>query len=56
MNFKTIATGSKGNCYILETEKGSLLIEAGIPIKKIKQALDYDFREVVGCLLTHEHL
>lgn len=56
MNFKTIATGSKGNCYVLETEKGSLLIEAGIPIKKIKKALNYDFTDIQGCLLTHEHM
>lgn len=56
MKVKTIASGSTGNCYVLETNKGSLLIEAGIPIKRIKKALNYDFREVVGCLLTHEHL
>jgi len=56
MNFKTIASGSKGNCYLLETEKGSLLIEAGIPIKKIKQALNYDFSNVKACLVSHEHM
>lgn len=55
MNFKTIASGSSGNCYILETEKGSLLIEAGIPVKKIKQALGFDFSNIQGCLITHEH-
>lgn len=56
MNFKTISSGSTGNCYILETEKGSLLIEAGIPIKRIKQALDYNFSDIKGCLVTHEHM
>ena len=56
MNFKTIASGSKGNCYLLETEKGSLLIEAGLPINKIKKALNYDFKNIQGCLVTHEHM
>lgn len=55
MKLKTIASGSSGNCYLLETEKGSLLIEAGIPIKKIKRALGFDFSNIQGCLVTHEH-
>ena len=55
MNFKTIASGSKGNCYLLETDEGSLLIEAGIPINKIKKALNYDFSNIQGCFCTHEH-
>lgn len=55
MKFKTIVSGSKGNCYLLETEDGSLLIEAGIPIKKIKRALGFDFSNIQGCLVTHEH-
>jgi phosphoribosyl 1,2-cyclic phosphodiesterase len=55
MKFKTIASGSKGNCYLLKTEKGSLLIEAGIPVNKIKRTLGFDFSNVQGCLITHEH-
>lgn len=55
MKFKTIASGSSGNCYLLETNTGNLLIEAGIPIKKIKQALGFDFSNIQGCLITHEH-
>lgn len=55
MKLKTIASGSSGNCYLLEIEDGSLLIEAGIPIKKIKQALRFDFSNIQGCLITHEH-
>jgi len=55
MKFKTIASGSKGNCYLLETDTGSLLIEAGIPIKQIKRALNFRFNDIKGCLITHEH-
>ena len=55
MKLITIASGSKGNCYLLETDSGSLLIEAGIPINKLKRALNYDFSNIQGCLVTHEH-
>lgn len=56
MKFKTIASGSKGNCYLLETDKGNLLIEAGLPINQIKQGLNYDFSKIQGCLISHEHM
>jgi phosphoribosyl 1,2-cyclic phosphodiesterase len=55
MNLKVLSSSSKGNSYILESPTGSLLIEAGIPWKNILQGLEYDIREVVGCLCTHEH-
>jgi phosphoribosyl 1,2-cyclic phosphodiesterase len=55
MKLKVIATGSKGNCYILHNEKEALIIECGIKISKIKKALDFKLDKVVGCLVTHEH-
>lgn len=55
MRLKVLASGSKGNCYILETPTGSLLIEAGLPWKEILKGLDYDISKVVGCLISHEH-
>lgn len=56
MKLKVISTGSKGNAYILSNENEALLIEAGVNIKEIKQALDFDLSKVVGCIVTHEHL
>lgn len=56
MKFRTLASGSTGNCYLLETDEGSLLLEAGIPIRRIKQALNFNFSDVQGCLITHEHM
>lgn len=52
---KVIATGSTGNCYFLETEKEILIVECGISDKNIKKSLDYDLKNVIGCLVTHEH-
>lgn len=55
LTWKTIATGSGGNCYLLKNGDETLIIEAGISLTKIKKALEYDFRGVKSCLVTHEH-
>ena len=56
MKLKIIGTGSRGNAYILSNGDEALLIEAGVNIKEIKKALDFDYSKVVGCLVTHEHM
>lgn len=56
MKCQVLASGSKGNSYILHSQTGSLLLEAGIPWKQILQGLNYNLSNVVGCLITHEHL
>ena len=55
MELTVIGTGSKGNAYLLENEEEALLIECGVNIKAIKQALNFNLSKVVGCILTHEH-
>lgn len=55
LRLKCIGTGSKGNCYLLETESATLILDAGLPIKAIKKALDFNFSKVAGCVITHEH-
>lgn len=56
MKLTTIGSGSKGNCYLLEASTGEILmIECGVHIKKIKQALNFDYSKVVGCLVSHSH-
>lgn len=56
MKLHIINSNSAGNCYILtDNNKQSLIIEAGVDFKKIKKSLDFDFSNVVGCLITHEH-
>jgi phosphoribosyl 1,2-cyclic phosphodiesterase len=58
LNIKTIATGSTGNCYFIrhQDELKGLLIEAGIPLKKILGAFDYDIHgNIEACLISHEH-
>lgn len=56
MNLKVIGTGSKGNCYLLENDNEALIIECGVNITAIKQALNFNISKVVGCIVSHEHM
>ncbi len=60
MRFVTLASSSRGNCYILIADTGqALLLEAGIPIKKIREGLfahGISLSDLAGCLISHEHL
>lgn len=50
------ATGSSGNSYILTDDKGEvLIIECGISYKNLLKALNYNVRNVKGCIVSHEH-
>ncbi|MZK62262.1 MBL fold metallo-hydrolase, partial [Clostridium beijerinckii] len=52
---KVLASGSTGNCYIVQAGDEILLLECGINFKNIKQGLGFDLSKVKGCLVTHEH-
>jgi phosphoribosyl 1,2-cyclic phosphodiesterase len=56
MKLKVLGSGSQGNCYLLEGESGSLLIEAGLPWKKIIKGINFNIENICGCLISHEHL
>lgn len=55
IKFKCLGTGSSGNCYILETDKGTLILDCGVPIKRIKQGLNYNISNVAGVCVSHFH-
>lgn len=51
-----LASGSSGNCYVLKDNKGKmLLLDAGIPIMKIKKGCSWKVSDIVGCVITHKH-
>ena len=56
MTLKCIGSGSSGNCYILTCNNEKLILDAGLPIKAIKQGLDFDLQGIQGILCTHKHL
>ncbi len=55
MRLKVLGSSSSGNGYVLYNERESLVIEAGIPIKKLKQAANFDLSKVLGVLVSHSH-
>lgn len=56
MIMKCLSSGSRGNCYLLQSSEGeTLILECGVDIKEIKKALNFNFSKVVGCLVTHGH-
>ena len=56
MKLHILGSDSSGNCYLLISDSGKvLIIEAGLPLKEIKQALNFDLSNVIGCIVTHRH-
>ena len=52
---KIINSGSSGNCYILTCDNEKLILDCGLPIKVIKQGLDFDLGGIQGVLISHAH-
>lgn len=55
INITTIASGSTGNCYRIADSSTTIMIEAGIRFREIREAFSFKFSSVAGCLITHEH-
>ncbi len=58
MEVYVLASGSKGNMTLIQTEKSFFFIDAGISMTKMKQKLDnyqLDYRKVESLFITHEH-
>lgn len=55
MDITVIASGSSGNTYRISDGDTALLLDAGIPLQRIKQALNFRVRDIAGCLITHAH-
>ena len=50
-----VGSSSRGNGYILEGEKETLILECGLPIKKVENYCDYNIKNWAGVLLSHVH-
>jgi phosphoribosyl 1,2-cyclic phosphodiesterase len=58
MRFRSLASGSSGNCYYLETKYRKILVDAGLTGKNIVQKLSQMGiapQEIDAILLSHEH-
>lgn len=55
MQLTVLNSGSVGNGYILFDGTEALVLECGVPRQECLAALGWHTRQVVGCLVTHEH-
>ncbi len=58
MRYISFASGSSGNCALVQGGGVNLLLDAGISMKRIRQGLHsqgLDLEDVTGVLVTHEH-
>ena len=55
MVLKVLGSSSSGNCYILDNGKEALVIECGVSLSKVKEAVGYDISRIAGALVSHEH-
>lgn len=59
MQFVSLASGSKGNCYYLASEEGAILIDCGISLKRLVAGVEAQNQggmdAVRGIFITHEH-
>lgn len=55
MEITAYASGSSGNLYAVTDGVTPLLLDAGLPWKRMQQALCFGVSRYAGCLVTHEH-
>lgn len=55
MELKVLGSGSSGNGYVLTNGKETLLIECGMPLIDAKKSNDFNIKNMVGCIVSHEH-
>lgn len=58
LNFISLGSGSSGNCYLLLSSEGGILIDAGIGVRHIKKVLHtygYSLDIIKAVFVTHDH-
>jgi phosphoribosyl 1,2-cyclic phosphodiesterase len=55
IDIKVLASGSRGNAYLIDDGHTPILLEAGLPWKEIQKKLDFKTSEIKFCLISHEH-
>lgn len=55
MKLTVIRSSSKGNAYLLEQEGSAVLLDAGVKMPAILEAVGYRPSSLSGALITHEH-
>jgi phosphoribosyl 1,2-cyclic phosphodiesterase len=55
LEINVLQSNSKGNCIILSEGGDRIMIEAGIPLAKLRKMIDYPVTDVQAVFISHEH-
>ena len=55
IKIQSLASSSAGNAYHITDGRFPLLLECGIPWKRIQQGLNYETSSIGACLVSHSH-
>lgn len=55
MKIQTFASSSKANCYQISDSETTILIEAGLSLKKLLKLPDFDISKISGVIISHAH-
>lgn len=55
LTFRSLASSSKGNAYLVSDGETTLLLECGLPYKKLAEKSGYALTQTAACFVTHEH-
>jgi phosphoribosyl 1,2-cyclic phosphodiesterase len=54
LKITSIASSSKGNCYLIEAGNSTLMIDCGVPLSRVREHIP-ELSKVDACLVSHEH-
>jgi phosphoribosyl 1,2-cyclic phosphodiesterase len=55
ISFRPYASGSSGNLYTVDDGQTIIMLDCGIPWKKVREKLNFRTSEIAGVLITHGH-
>lgn len=55
LTFRSLASSSKGNAYLVSDGETVLLLECGLPYKKLAEKSGFTLMDTAACFVTHEH-
>lgn len=55
MMFRSLASSSKGNAYMVSDGDTTILLECGLTLPKLKKAMGFTLSQCAACFVTHEH-
>ena len=55
ININAHASSSEGNLFLIDDGKTKIMIECGLPIKKIREKLEFKMHAISACLISHAH-